>query len=1184
MFLKKIELKGFKSFADRTVIDFSEGITCIVGPNGSGKSNVTDAFRWVLGEQRFKTLRGSQMQDVIFNGTGRRKALGFAEVAITFDNETGFLPVDYNEVTVVRRLYRSGESDYAINNNKCRLKDVKHIFMDTGVGVEGYSIIGQGRIDSILSTNKDERRLIFEEAAGIVKYRTRKDEAGRKLARTLQNLARIEDIVSELEQRVGPLKQQSEKAKKYQLLAEELKSLEINLFINEIDGVDEKLNALIQELHDRELVNNDKKTQLESLLDAQVEFDNQMVQKQDEYRGLLDNQQSQQRRAMKLESDLAILKERRVLIESNLEKLLNSQEEFGEKSDELKRICENYQHTASQKNEECVKQQRERDLEQETVDLLIEKRLILKLQKDDLIGKKEALRASIQSLTIDINRLYANENAVLDRLKDLDQEVSHYSEAQSRAISGLSAAQQKVNAEEDKYKELIQEQSGYQSEIKSRQQAILQAEEDLYKQKTSLAEKKAKRDSLLSQEEKQEGFAFAVKQVLDWSKEDSDVLGCIKDIFTVEKKFETAVETALGRNLQNIVVMHEDAVDEYIDRLKSERAGRATFMPLAQLEPRPVPDLEQYGGFYGCAMHHLKCENTVRPALQYILSNVYFADGLNDAKKVARSLPKGSRVVTLDGEVVNVGGAVTGGSLSKKETGFLKRKREIVELGQAIEAIEAELSTTEKNRDKALLTIAEVRDALENLNRSIEGQRESVLLANNQLDGYREAIAKAGQSKDKMSGEHEQLTEKSTELALEIKRLKAEAETKKASALQCEDELKAIEVSSDELSQTIETSQQKLTEIRIATARLEEEVISARGAYEEKLSQLEMLEKSYQRQQSEENSLKEQLAIMIRGIEDGTQAVENERNTTLSSEEALQICQSNIEGLRISLQGVSLQIENLRNVVSSQNDDLFKLEIEKTKLETRKDNIIQNLWDKYELSYIHALDHKHDFDQKAYAQSARRLKSEIKELGEVNLTAINEYDLVSERYEFLSEQKKDLKDSSDQLNKLIREMDKQMRASFKDKLDEINGYFKETFSNLFGGGFGEITTDQEEDILAAEIVINAQPPGKKLQGLELMSGGEKALTAIALLFAILKTKPSPFCILDEIEAALDDVNIFRFAEFLKEFVKNSQFIIITHRKGTMEIAESLYGVTMQEQGISTILSVKLDDANSKFIS
>lgn len=1180
MFLKQVELKGFKSFADRTVIDFEEGITCIVGPNGSGKSNITDAFRWVLGEQRYKTLRGTQMLDVIFNGTHHRKPLGFAEVSITFDNQTNFLPIEYNEVIVTRRLHRSGESEYAINDVACRLKDIKQLFMDTGVGVEGYSIIGQGRIDSILSTNKDERRLIFEEAAGIVKYRTRKTEAERKLTRTKDNLDRINDIVSELEQRVGPLKLQAEKAKIYKQLAEELKDLEINLFVHDIEKANSSLKIIEDDLIAKKDANDKLRQQLNSAQTAHSKMADELSYLEIAHEKDLHTQSDQQQQIVKLEGDTALLCERKRTIAERITQMGEDERTSKLAIEKINTAIASLKLTIDEQLKKMqtidqAVQDTQRQLSQ--IDQQADQQSV---QIADLQGQIDQKNAQIQQATQDNHRLMVSDELSADRLKTMKSENDHFISLQAKIATREKEQKQALNSIKAQLEQLEGKRQSKSQSVKSLQSDMVKAENDIYQLKAQIAESSSKHDALVQQEENQEGFSYAVRQVLKWAQDDCAVYGSMKDLFSIDAKFDTAIETALGRNLQTIIVQSDDVVDDYIDRLKSEKAGRATFIPVSQIEPRALPKIKASAGFYGCAMNYVNCKPHLTPAYQYMLSNVFFADSLSDAKRAARKLTKGSRIVTLEGEVVNAGGTLTGGSLSKRETGFLQRKRSIEALEKSLAKNRQAVSKIESERDDNLKRIIELREQLTRVESQIEDAKDQLLSLQRDWDQTCAEQTRNAQSQSQIDAEVAQLNSASAARAVSLNDNNQIIAANKSQLDQLNQAVIEYQAQLDQCLNRRQSLAEQLTEARItsASAAAEHQALVERANDLERQS--EQLLNSRQLKANEYNQYQKQQLEIADLLKANDETIEMTKRQLTMLSAAIQDRRVNIHSMKERIHQLDSDVTKMRTQLESQSGDIYQLDIEQTRIVTRRDAIIQNLWDNYELSYIKALDYKHDFDHKAYNAKARALKSQIKKLGDVNLGAVAEYETISERYEFLNEQREDLITSSDQLQKLIRDIDRQMRQSFKVKLAEINDYFKETFSKLFGGGTGDIITTGEGDILDAEIVINAQPPGKKLQSLDLLSGGEKALTAISLLFAILKTKPSPFCILDEIEAALDDVNIYRFAEFLNEFVQNSQFIIITHRKGTMEIAEALYGVTMREQGVTTMLSVKLEDAES----
>lgn len=1028
MYLKRIEMKGFKSFAERTVIEFNENITCIVGPNGSGKSNITDAFRWVLGEQKHKNLRGSNMQDVIFNGTKTRSPLGYAQVDIVFDNSCNILPTPYNEVCITRKLFRSGESEYYINNNECRLKDIKSLIVDTGIGVEGYSIIAQGRIEQLLSTNKNDRRLIFEEAAGIVKYKGIKEESIRKLENAQVNLNRVSDILGELEGRVEPLKIESEKAKRYNALNDELKNLEINIFIEDIESLDKNLKIATDELVEVEIKRDSSQRELEEISVA----DNSLKADEERLKSDVENKRSEFLREenylTSLKHDIDIYEQKKQIYKKNIDELL-----------------------AENKLDE------------------IEYNKFLE-QADELEGKNQSISEVLQ---------YSDDC----ELSDIPDNFQNLSVVEKYRV--LISQLNKINRDIGKNQHELMIKN---ADIGRSQDDIKRLENSIFELTQRMNKDMANREALLWQEKNNEGMSYATKEVLKLSKQDSAVHGIVKDLFDVEEKFETAIEVALGRSLQNIVVDDAKTASKYIEMLKRASAGRATFLPLNEMEMRAITDVKLSNGFYGHALKLIKFDKKYLPSLSYMLNNVYIADNLEIAKSISVTLSKGARIVTLDGDLFIVGGAITGGSFNKKDIGLLKRKGDIIRLDGEISISKSEL---------------------EELNTTRLAQIEKI------------DIIKA--KKDELSSVVQTLVGKRGEYQGQIDQIK----------INIESSISDKKNYANKLSLGIEKRSQRIKDIGAQIDEIENNISSYKLDIDKMSDKLSVLEKNI-----------------------------NELNTSL----ALIISE------REQLEG---KIRRNREALNAITDSYLSLNLEKSRLETRRENIVSNLWERYDMSFVQALDYKTEFDYKECAKRVKSLKSDIKEIGHVNISSIAEYETVLERYEFLSAQREDLLKANNDLLGIIKEMDTKMRDGFEKKLEEIKKNFSEVFYELFGGGSVDIELEGSADILEAEICINAQPPGKKIQSLDLMSGGEKALTAIALLFAILKTKPSPFCILDEIEAALDDVNIFRFSEFLKKYIKNSQFIIITHRRGTMEIAKALYGVTMHEKGVSTILSMKL---------
>ncbi len=1178
MILKRIELKGFKSFADRTIIDFNDAITCIVGPNGSGKSNITDAFRWVLGEQRYKTLRGSQMLDVIFNGTSARQALGFAEVNIIFDNQNKDLAIDFEEVKVTRRLYRSGESEYTINGAECRLKDIKQLFMDTGIGVEGYSIIGQGRIDSILSTNKDERRLIFEEAAGIVKYRTRKSDAERKLNRTEQNLSRIRDIISELNERLAPLEKSARKAHIYKELSAELKDLEINLFIDDIEKANKNINILTAQLNDYQSSKNKIENELNHKLSQLNRHNNQSENLEKIYDDDLLKHGDLLKNLTSDEGKLNLIKEK---ISANSNNLKNMEISLELEQKDLANLAEVLSDLKAEINS---KQEQKAELDA-AISASNAELSTYKNNNNDLLKTSQNKKAALVKLENELNSLKSNKERLslkadmsADKLKQVETEIAETQKKQEAQKQDLTVVEKEQVQVENDLKAIVEKQA---KQLET--ETVLKAEidelaETILQKRTKLSEQEANLDALIMQEQNNEGFSYAVKQVLTWSADDDDVYGSFKDLLKIDAKFFTAIEIALGRNLQMIVLKDSTAVDKYIDLLKKHRAGRATFLPLKQLKAKPIPELETSDGFYGCAIHYTDYPAELEMAFRYLLSGIYFADSLQDAKRAAATLPTGSRVVSLDGQIVNAGGTLTGGSIPKKETGFLKRKQQITDLQESNQALSLEIKDLSSTREQKQVDLSQLTADFSAINKELTETKDKHNKLLHRLENLQSIINNFNTSIYNLKREQELLMAAKESGQTEIEQLLTEIDDLNKAITNSNEEIIAIEQEISSNNQQLQSLNDALTEKRIELSRINENM----HLQKQKRMDITARIDNYNLKRDKAATVKADLEQTITQLEQEQIEIDSkiakDKVAITELEQSLAEQKEAIASAKLQQGEFSTVIADLRSQVQAEQQSAYKLEIDLARLETKRTSLTDSLLENYQLTYQSALQFKTEFEHKDYQSRLRKLKREIKALGEINLASIEEYKTVKERYDFLTEQEDDLNQSVESMNKMIRQIDREMRKAFKTKLSEVNNYFGDTFSKLFGGGTGKIEVAPDVDILDAEIIISAQPPGKKLQSLDLLSGGEKALTAIALLFAILKTKPSPFCILDEIEAALDDANIFRFADFLQEFIQNSQFIIITHRKGTMEIAESIYGVTMQEKGISKVLSVKLQEA------
>lgn len=1035
MSLKKIELKGFKSFADKTTIEFNNNITCVVGPNGSGKSNITDAFRWVLGEQKYKNLRGSQMQDVIFNGTKTRSPLGYAEVSVVFENKNGLFKLDFSEVSITRRLFRSGESEYFINKTSCRLKDIKELIMDTGIGVEGYSIIAQGRIDQLLSSTKGDRRIIFDEAAGIVKHKNSKDEALKKLERTNSNLERVNDIVSELEVNVKKLEIESKKAKEYKTLSEELFHLELNIAMDDIENIDSSLKIVVDEITQIDKHTQGKKETLEKY---QKEYENKSIEVE-----------NLEKEIKTYQIELDEVKSKEVSYVHSIDMAMQKKSMLSQNLNQVKLDIEKQKSMSDGMLLDIQK------LEKKSGDIDITNLESMLLSKDEIIKYEQDFENLnvVERYTLLLSKQNFNESQIL-QLKEKSLEINN-----------------RLSDEKGKLEKL----ETYISDISHK-----------------LNNSKINRDVLVEQEKANEGYSFATKKVLSMAKNDKSVYGIVKDLFKVDEEYEVAIEIILGRGIQNIVVEDKSVIGKYIDELKKTNSGRATFLPIKDIYAREESSPKLFEGFYGSAISLLKFDKYFQPIMNYMLRNVYIVKDLDCAYKLSKLVKTGSRIVSVHGEVMNVGGSISGGSLSKNSYGLLKRARNIKKF-----EFEAQKYSNELSKH-----MAEKKIILREL--------DELAIAQNDNSSYLNVLL---EKRGALIGQIEQIS---------------------------------INISS--------TKSQKF------------------DMYNGILEQISLKEKQ-----------NVQLNNDIKGIEENIRQINVDRENISSNlsqihTKIMKLTQKNSE-IKSENSKLYKTINNLRNEYNDSNDRYVNLNVEKTRFETKKESILQNLWDKYELSYAQASDKLLELAEISKDvdcnKIAKKIRGDLKKLGDVNLNSIEEFDVVNERYQFLITQRKDLLESIEQLSKIIFDIDKDMKDSFLKYFDIIKKNFDDVFKSLFGGGSTDITLSDPDDVLDSEVNIIVQPPGKKLQSMELMSGGEKALTAIALLFGILRTKPSPFCILDEIEASLDDLNVFRFSEFLKKDNQNSQFVVITHRRGTMEIAEALYGVTMQEKGVSTIISKKL---------
>lgn len=1179
MYLKSIEIQGFKSFANKILFEFHNGITGIVGPNGSGKSNVADAVRWVLGEQRVRQLRGGTMQDVIFSGTEIRKPQGFAYVAITLDNSDHKLPIAYDQVTVSRRLYRSGESEYKINGSACRLKDINELFYDTGIGKEGYSIIGQGQIDKILSGRPEERRELFDEAAGIVKFKKRKLIAQRKLDDEEQNLVRVKDILSELEKQVGPLKLQSEAAKEYLKLKEELKSRDANLFLLEHKALQLQLSELDQKTS---IVKGDWENASSQSEQLKKDFDRLEEENSASEEKIASTREEHSKSILlkeSIEGQIAVLREQIRSEQLNEE---NRKERISSIDQELLGKEEQKQEYEKQR-EETKKQvaQAEQALTQAGQTLSETEQEMARLSKES-----EAAKAAIISALNEKAGLAAKSQRYETMLEQVDVRRSEVTQKLLRFKSDESVQEEELKKEEKRL-EQIQEELDRLTELEEETAfRLTAAEEDgaalaarLSRSQQDYHISHSKLESLKNLAERYEGYGNSIRRVMEQKSRIPGIHGVVADLISTSKKYETAIETALGGSIQNIVTDREETAKELIEYLKKNRYGRATFLPLTGISARGGFTQEsalREPGILGLASDLVEVKDEYRTLIQYLLGRVVVADTIDHAIALARKFRHTLRIVTLEGELLSAGGSMTGGSF-KNSSNLLGRQRELSELQascrkalQDVEETQKAIADNDRLKAQCSGEAAKLR----------ETKQEIVLRKNT-----------AQMNMERLLGKKQEIAESSADLVMENRELEfqlKEIRENRARLSREEEQLEQLqkeqEARSEHLSRKLSDAQQQKEE----TAKLLSGAqLTAAGIRQ----QDRFIAENVSRILKEESSLKEERQRILDGsgeseaviseklakIEQLGRQILEETSKAQRLEEALAQNSEEKERLAEKQKSFFRKREELSEEIGRLDKELYRLESQKERLTERMSDQISYMWEEYELTYsgAQALKDETPGTIPEIRRAIEELKGNIKGLGNVNVNAIEDYREISERYEFLKSQNDDLAAAREALLKIIEELDTGMRLQFEEKFAQIRQEFDKVFKELFGGGHGALILQEDEDILEAGIQIISQPPGKKLQNMMQLSGGEKALTAIALLFAIQNLKPSPFCLLDEIEAALDDSNVDRFAKYLHKLTKNTQFIVITHRRGTMVSSDRLYGITMQEKGVSTLVSVNL---------
>ena len=1185
MILKALEIQGFKSFPDKTVLSFGSGITAVVGPNGSGKSNISDAVRWVLGEQSSKTLRGSKMEDVIFNGTSKRKAVGFAEVSLIIDNTQRLLDFDSNDVKVTRRYYRSGESEYLLNNATVRLKDIQLLFMDTGLGRDGYSMVGQGKIDAIVSSRSEERREIFEEAAGIAKYRYRKNEAERRLKVAEENLLRLRDILQELEERVGPLKIQSEKAKKYLTYAAEKKELEIGVWLNTMANSREILREMDAKL---ELA----RTQYETTGGEIAEAENQLEALTEAGRALSVEME-------RLRVEAAQFEEEAVRCEGNANLARNdiahNEENIARIRGEVDKADE-----GNQKMEETIAARRE-EIAAKEQEIAEAERLQMQLteQWDALLRNNEEVSGKIEELNrtaaefaaqlADIRvRTVTNESSLTEitlRVSKVTELLTGRAEQREQARQELQACEADFKVLCEKIEELQNALRGYEMRYNSRLAKLETVRQETEKLNLDVEEKQRRIRLLEEMERSLEGFSHSVKSVVKQAErgELRGIRGPVSRLIHAQAKYALAVETALGAAAQHIVCDREEDAKRGIAYLKDTKGGRATFLPIQSIKGTLLnePTLEDEAGFVGLASSLVEVEDTYEQIARNLLGHVAVVEDLDYAVAIARKFKYRFRVVTLDGQVVNAGGSLTGGS-HVKGAGLLSRRSEIERLKEEQKKIQVKAEQAQ-----------EMQKALQ----------QEVAASEAEVLGTRGELSTAAEDKIRLEGERTRLSDWERacimavqECTAEIEELNRRAEVCRAAMSSAAEENEAVAAQKNTVEQqllSLDGGRQKLTEQREQLAdRIGDQKLAV-VAFRKEIEGIEEAIAELQARQVDQSSVRQAMEEQITALLQQNQ--EREAQALLLVERAEQLrgqARQTIEtvgGLSEQrMQGEARQTE-LRQRSRDKADERERIGREITRLEEKcttaqkqTEEIASRLFEEYEMTLSEAeATAKPIEDLSEATRRLTELKNKIRALGSVNVDAVEEYKEVSERYEFLSTQVQDVEVSREELLKLIGELTTRMRDMFIERFNQINVHFNTVFSDLFGGGKAELVLTDPQDILHSGIEMHAQPPGKVILNMDALSGGEKSLVATALLFAILKVTPSPFCVLDEVEAALDDVNVDRYAQYLRRMCNKTQFIVITHRRGTMEEADVLYGVTMQEQGISKLLELRASEVEAK---
>lgn len=1179
MYLKSIEVQGFKSFANKLIFEFHDGITAIVGPNGSGKSNVGDAVRWVLGEQSAKQLRGNKMEDIIFAGTEARKPLGFAYVAITLDNSDHKLPIDYEEVKIARRVFRSGESEYLINGTNCRLKDVQELFLDTGIGKEGYSIIGQGQIEKILSGKPEDRRELFDEAAGIVKFKKRKLAAEKNLEAEKQNLYRINDILSEIEKQVGPLEKQSQVAREYLKYRDELKELDVQMFLLEYERIEQEQKELENKI---QIVHHDMKNTTDSYDLAKVEYEKleQYLDQMNEQIDLKKNGLSEEKvKKEQIEGQIKVVREQIVAtqlsdehFQTRLVEIANEIQKKEQEKEQLEQSFAEFEILVKNKQEQKLTLEQKLTQSKEEIAEYSQKIEDAKSEIFDFLSNNSTVKSNMQRYDTILEQNNIKKVALTQRLvknKSDEAILKHNIEESSILLNEMVAKMNKKNEEtklqSEKAKELEMTRSNLLAELDTTRQQYHR--------------EKSKLESLSNLTERYEGYGNSIRRIMEHKEEYQGVHGVVADIIKVNKEYEVAVETALGGSIQNIVTDNEQTAKRLIEFLKKNRFGRATFLPLTSITNKHSFYNEkalQEPGVIGLASTLVQTEETYRNVVESLLGRILVVKDIDHAIAIAKKYQYSLRIVTMEGEQLNPGGSMSGGAF-KNSSNLLGRRREIDDLKVAIgkistsmEELNIEIQKIEQSRQEVNEFIAENKKQVQEL--ILKHNTEKMKLNQTKVD-LQNAIA----DYEEIQQESNQIEEQATELRKKIEELQLQLAENDAKARENESFILSLEKEVAEKREHNQKIEEEYNNIKMEVSSIEQN-------HQFNLTNLHRIQDERNRFMQEKERMKENMENSIHVIKEKEQVIQSLQQTKEHLDEVILEIETQIRQMSMKKEEFNTQYkeffhkrEELSNRINTLDKEIYRLTSGMDKLNEQLDYQVNYMWEQYELTYGSAtsLRTEEEYNLGTLKKSIQEVKVKIKNLGSINVNAIEEYQNLLERYELLKTQRDDLVKAEEVLRNIILELDTEMRKQFDEKFGQIQKEFDKVFKQLFGGGKGTLELVEDEDILEAGIRINAQPPGKKLQNMMQLSGGEKALTAISLLFAIQNLKPSPFCLLDEIEAALDEQNVDRYANYLSKLTNHTQFIVITHRRGTMNAADRLYGITMQEKGISTLVSVNL---------